>query len=564
MRVAGCGLRFVLPDYDGTISLVISRTARIALLQLPAFSIEDAEASLAHTLRRIDETVACEKPNLIALPEVTYPAYFLGTNDLSRCNVLSPADAAARIGAKAAEHGVYLAAGLALDAPGGGYANGALLFGRDGAIVGRYDKSFLFHFDTRWFTAGDAYPVFETDIGRIGMLVCADGRLPEIARSLTLNGAQIILDLTAWVSGARRVEDLSTPQVEFLMPVRAAENGVWIACCDKAGVEADSIVYAGRSRFINPRGETVAELGPDEDAALVYDVPIVDNAMRVTRRPELYETLSHPTESLPVLRTLDEAIVMSENERRIAVVQMTMPPTGDEFVAAARRHAERQAIMDSDIVVFPATPSRLRHAYDHDAVLAGMLAAARDAQICLAFTISEPDADGWRAMYLVGPRGVIAKHRQTHNPPGARFETMPLGDEVSPIVPTPAGRVGLMVAAEGFVPEVARSLMLRGAEIILWCADDPGGAMLPFARCRAEENRVYVACAAAPTANAVTAVIDPNGRPIAIALEGRELAVSAETNRALAHQKQRAPGTDVVRNRQPATYGAITRVAARV
>jgi predicted amidohydrolase len=539
-----------------------SDTARISLIQLPAFAIEDAEASLAHTMRRIDETAAAEQPDLIALPEVTYPAYFLGATDLSRCNVLSPADAAARFAAKARQHGIYIAVGLALEAPSGGYANGALLFGRDGAIVGRYDKSFLFHFDTRWFSPGAAYPVFETDIGRIGILVCADGRLPEIARSLMLNGAQIILDLTAWVSGGHQPQDLTTPQVEFLMPSRAAENGVWIACCDKFGIEADSIVYAGRSRFINPAGETVAALGPDEDSALTYDVPVLDAAPRVTRRPELYDALTQPTESLPVTRQLDETFVMSQNERRIAVVQLTMPPTGEEFVAVARRHIERQALMDAAIVVFPATPSRLRGAYPQDAVLAGIEAIARDTGVCIAFTVSEPNADGWRAMYLVGPPGVIARHRQTHKPPGPRFESMPMGDDFCPVVTTPVGRVGLMVAAEGFVPEVARSLMLRGAEFMLWCGDDPGTPMMAtIARCRAEENRVFVACAAAPTPNGSTMIVDPNGRPIAQALQGRELAVAAEVNRALAHIKQRAPGTDIVRDRQPATYGAITRAA---
>lgn len=539
-----------------------SRTARISLLQLPAFAIEDAEASLAHTMRRIDEVVAAEHPDLVALPEVTYPAYFLGTDDLTRCNVLSPSDAAAMFADKAREHGVFIAVGLALDVAGGGYANGALLFGRDGAIVGRYDKSFLFHFDTRWFAPGAAYPVFDTEIGRIGILVCADGRLPEIARSLMLNGAQIILDLTAWVSGGRHQRDLSTPQVEFLMPTRAAENGVWIACCDKSGIEAESIVYAGRSRFISPSGETVAALGPEEDGALTYDVPIIDAAPRVTRRPELYAALSQPTESLPVVRQLDESFVMSQNEHRVAVVQMTMPPTGGEFVADARRHVERQAMMDSGIVVFPATPSRLRGAYPHGVVLAGIASIAHDTGVCIAFTVSEPAADGWRAMYLVGPRGVLAKHRQTHKPPGPRFESMPMGDEVCAVVSTPVGRVGLMVAAEGFVPEVARSLMLRGAEFILWCGDDPGSPMMPIvARCRAEENRVFVACAAAPTANGATVVVDPSGRVLAQALEGRTLAASAEVNRALAHSKQRAPGTDIVKHRQPATYGAITRVA---
>ena len=80
-----------------------------------------------------------------------------------------------------------------------------------------------------------------------------------------------------------------------------------------------------------------------------------------------------------------------------------------------------------------------------------------------------------------------------------------------------------MVAAEGFVPEVARSLMLRGAEFILWCGDDPGSPMMPIvARCRAEENRVFLACAAAPTANGATMVVDPGGRVLAQALEGRD------------------------------------------
>jgi predicted amidohydrolase len=537
----------------------MSGTVRIAVVQLPAFSIDEAEASLAHTLRRIDEAVAAERPDLVALPEVTYPAYFLGTPDLASCGVLSPAEASARFAAKAREHGIYIAAGLALEAPDGGYTNGAALFGRNGSLAGRYDKSFLWHFDNRWFAPGDAYPVFETDVGRIGMLVCADGRLPEIARSLTLKGAQVILDLTAWVSGGRAAADLTTTQYEYLMRTRAAENGIWIACADKCGVEAESLVYAGRSCFIDPRGNIVAALGPDEEGALAYDVPLAGASLPVLRRPELYEALSHPTDSLPVMRTLQESFVPQEQEQRIAAVQMTMPPAGAAFLAAARRHVERQALMDARLVLFPATPSRVRRAYDRDEVLEGMQAIAEDTGVCVAFVVWDPDADGHRTMYVAGPRGWLAAHRQTHKPPGERFATMPMGNDPCPVFHTPAGRVGLMLSAEGWAPEVARSLMLRGAEIILWAGDDPGLSMLHAARTRAEENRVFVATAAAPTANGATLIADPNGRLLAAALEGRELAVGAEINRALAHIKERAPGTDVVRHRQPATYGAITR-----
>lgn len=540
----------------------MAQTVRIALLQLPAFSIEDAEASLAHTLRRIDDA-ARERPDVIALPEVTYPAYFLGGEDLAARGVLPPAEAMARFAEKAREHGVHIAAGMALEGPGGRYTNGAALFGRDGLLIGRYDKSFLWHFDRRWFAPGNAYPVFQTDAGRIGMLICADGRLPEIARSLTLNGAQIILDLTAWVSGGRRVADLATVQREYMMPARAVENGVWIACADKFGVEAESIVYCGRSCMIDPRGEIIAELGTDEDAILVHDVPLADAAPPVMRRPELYSALTQPTESLPVVRVLDEPFVMPREEHRIAVVQMTMPDKGAGFLDAARMHTGRLALHDAEIVVFPATPGRLRAAYAHDEVLGGMTRLAASSGVVVAFTVSEGEAgSGRRAMYLVGPRGVIGKHHQTHKPPGPRFETMPLGDEPCPIVNTPLGRIGMMVAAEAFVPEVARSLMLRGAEILLVCADDPPAPLPDIVRCRADENRVFVACAAAPAAHGASMIVDPAGRVLAQAVEGRELSVSATVNRALSHLKTMAPGTDVVRNRQPETYGALTRAEA--
>jgi predicted amidohydrolase len=535
----------------------MSRSAHVALLQLRAFDVQDAEASLQHTLAQIDEAAKL-RPDIIAMPEMTYPAYFIGRDDLVLPGVRPPDEVAALFAAKAREHRVHIAAGMALEGSGGGWTNGALLFGRDGEIIGRYAKSFLWHFDRRWFAPGDAYPVFETDAGRIGMLVCADARVPEIARSLALNGAQIILDLTAWVSGAARTADLTSPQRTYLMQTRAIENGVWIAAADKVGVEAESIAYCGGSCVIDPRGNYVAQLDSEHEGILSHYIELEDAALPVMRRPELYGVLTTPTQELSVERLRDEPLVPGDHESPISVVQMTMPPDGDLFVAAARRHAERLALQDARLVVFPATPSRLRAAYSHDAVLAGMLAIARDTGVMLAFTVSEPDADGWRAMYLVGPRGVLAKHRQSHKPPGPRFETMRLGDEPSPVVETAVGGIGMMAAAEGAVPEVARSLMLRGAEIIVWCADHPSSRMSLIARTRADENRVYIACAAGPAPEAgVTMIVEPSGAVVAQALEGRELAVSATVNRMLARLKQRAPGTDVVRGRHPESYAGL-------
>jgi predicted amidohydrolase len=244
-------------------------------------------------------------------------------------------------------------------------------------------------------------------------------------------------------------------------------------------------------------------------------------------------------------------------------VQTALPPTAEEFLRSARTHVERLAMHDAEIVVFPATPSRFRRDYPHDETVAGVQRIAADTGVMIAFTLSEgDDASGKRAMHLVGPKGIVLTAHQAHKPDGERFATMPLADELSTIVNTPVGRIGLIVAADGFVPEVARSLMLRGAEIILWSCDQAGAPMLPFIRARADENRVWVAAAAAPTATGATAVVDPTGRVAAVALAERELSVSATVNRTLSHLKEMAPGTHVVRGRQPASYGAITAQAS--
>ncbi|MBF6599816.1 MAG: carbon-nitrogen hydrolase family protein [Dehalococcoidia bacterium] len=542
----------------------MTRTARIALLQLRAFDVEDAARSLEHTLAMVDEA-AEQRPDIIALPEVTYPAYFLGRAQLDQPAVLAPAAAEARFAEKARQHRTHIAAGMASEAPAGAsarYCNGAVLFGRDGDVIGRTAKSFLWHFDRRWFTAGAAYPVFETDAGRIGMLVCADGRVPEIARSLVLGGAEIILDLTAWVSSGRDARALTSSQRTYLMPTRAAENGVWVAAADKVGVEARSIVYCGGSCVVDPRGQYVAQLNSTDEGILRFDVPLDETATPIRRRPELYDALGWPTERLPVEAQRGEPLVVGDWERYIAAVQMRVPDDGAAFLDLARRHVERLALHDARLVLFPATPVRLRAAYRHDELLAGVRRIAADSGVIVAFTAPEPDGAGPRAMYLVGADGVLARHRQTHTRPGARFETVPLGDEPCPVIETPLGRVGLMVGAEGFVPEVARSLMLRGAEIILWCGDDPALAMAPVVRTRADENRVFVACAAAPSATGATMIVAPSGAVLAEALEGCDLAVGATVNRAWAHLKERAPGSDVVLARQPGTYGALLRVTA--
>jgi predicted amidohydrolase len=151
---------------------------------------------------------------------------------------------------------------------------------------------------------------------------------------------------------------------------------------------------------------------------------------------------------------------------------------------------------------------------------------------------------------------VLLAHRQTHLLPSQAAAGLTPGDEPCPVVETAAGRVGLLLGAEGLVPEVARSLMLRGAEFLLWPASSLGVPLLPLARCRADENRLYVAVAT-PSDDEGALIASPAGRVLAATLAGEEMSTAAQVNRMLSCWKDMAPGTNVVLGRLPETYGLL-------
>lgn len=519
---------------------------RVALVQLRAFDVDRAADALAHALAAIDDA-ARSKPHLAVLPEMAYPAYYLGE---ARPDAFGADAALAAFRERARAHRMALAVGMALPASGGGLVNGAVLIGPDGSVLGRYAKAFLWHFDRRWFAPGDAFPVFDAPFGRLGMLICADGRLPEIARCLALGGAQLLVDLTAWVSWGRTPEDLTSVQREYLMQTRALENGVPVVAADKVGVEQDSIVYCGRSCVIDACGSVVATLGPDEDGVLVHDLDLPDAAAPpVPRRPELYGALVEPTASLPVTAILDEPLVVPKASARIAAVQAE-PPEGDALVPFVEHWCRLLAKQDCDLVLFAAPaltgPAAASAGIDAIAALSDRLGV----EICVTLRTDDHGVRS-RTAYLCSRGEIVLSHRQTHGV-GAPDTAVPC-----PVVETRAGRTGVMIAEEGLVPEVARSLMLRGAETLLWAgrgfAPDPA----LVARARADENRCALALACPATEDGATLVVSPLGQVLAAALRGRAMACHGQINRALAHWKEMAPGTHVVFGRRPEAYRTL-------
>src|SRR5690606_27414517 len=90
------------------------------------------------------------------------------------------------------KYNIYVGTGMSERYDNKVFNSGALV-GPQG-LIGKYEKNFLFDFDPYFFALGETgYPVFKTELGNIGMFICADARIPEGARSLTMNGADILL-----------------------------------------------------------------------------------------------------------------------------------------------------------------------------------------------------------------------------------------------------------------------------------------------------------------------------------------------------------------------------------
>ena len=511
----------------------------VACCQVRAYDLEDAETNLQGLLSALDEAGRAGA-NLVLLPECAYPAYYVRDADpYARPGVRPYADVAALFAAKAKQHGYWLAAGMAVPHGPGRLTNSGVVFGPDGVQRGRYDKSFLWHFDNNWFERGRDFPVFDAGFCRFGVLICADGRQPEVARMLAHNGAEVIVDLTAWVSWGRTTAELTTTQCEYLMPVRAFENGVWVAAADKWGPEDASLVYAGRSCVIDPSGVTRVCAPSDREAVVVYEIEPMD-AQPVARRPALYGLLAQPTETLPALALESEPLVPARESHRVAIV----PGNGtfDAHTIAARYAALRA--QDNGLIVF----SGSNGPEGWQVALPVLEAAVRDHGGALALAVATTGCTARQSAVLITPGGTV-EHVATH---GRGIET---GEFNAPVVATPAGNVGLLCGEEGYVMEVARCLALAGADILAWPLFEPHPMAERVARARSDESRVYTA-AAWPGGGLITS---PDGSVLTAVPAGTGVAMAAGVSRFFSRWKERAPRTHVIRDRVPEAYAPLTR-----
>ena len=167
----------------------------------------------------------------------------------------------------AAEQGCRIVAGLP-ESDGKRLYNSAVLVGPNGFLA-CYRKVHLFYEEKQHFSPGDrSFPVIDVGIARIGLMVCFDHFFPESARSLALQGADVIAHPANLV-----LPDLA----QRTMAIRALENGVFTATANRVGVESrtsETLVYTGQSQIVGPDGEVCVQLSPDGVEAAVVEIDV--------------------------------------------------------------------------------------------------------------------------------------------------------------------------------------------------------------------------------------------------------------------------------------------------
>ena len=431
----------------------------------------DLDGNIARMVAGV-ENVAKQGVKLAVLPETANMGYIFDDFAMVRPYLDTvPGKTTAAIAEVTRKYHMYVAVGLGeIDTASGLGYNTSALIGPNG-YIGKYRKHGLNSQDQRWTSVGNlGFPVFDTELGRISLLICYDDTYWQYARLALLHKVDII----AWSSVSDRVMPGTPPDqakgdhstiasVQHL----SADTGAWVVAATRNGIESNPITkqqlyYNGGSSIWDPLGNKIAQLPvlrPEVLPSGVHGVAVativpgrsapVRAMLLARRRPEMYGLLAlHRAPTDPTNATLqphsvklsieagdaskpaDRAVWTAPQKGGLAVLPALFRYGPDRPAAEYRRFSEPQG--------GPSETALTDLAKRGGGYVAG----------------SYPERAGevvYHTVALAAPSGeIIARYRATHLGPGSWAAP---GNRFV-VVTTPIGRIALVLSEELVVPEV--------------------------------------------------------------------------------------------------------------
>ena len=451
-----------------------------ALAFVPAWG--DLDGNVARMAAAI-ENVAKQGARLAVLPETATAGYLFDAFALVRPYLVTvPGKASAALEKVARAYRIYVAVGIAeLDAASGLGYNTAALIGPDG-YIGKYRKHGLNPQDQRWASPGNlGFPVFDTEFGRLTMLICYDNTYWQYARLALLHDVDII----AWSSVSDRVmpgtpANLSQGDHSTIANVQylSFHSGAFVVAATRTGIEEnpvtkEKVYYNGGSSVWDPTGRRIAQapvvppemLSPGVHGVIIAEIDPATSApiraqLLARRRPELYHLLAlhrAPTDAAASrsARTIDVAVQGSDPERLASIAWRPPPKDGLAVLPALFRYGPDRSAADYAHLAEPPDGPSEKLLIDLAAKGGGYVAG------------SYPERSGdavYHTVALAASTGkVIARYRATHLPSHGAWAKD--GQEFV-VAPTTIGRIALALAEELAVPEVFGVYSAERADIV--------------------------------------------------------------------------------------------------
>ncbi|WP_433655023.1 nitrilase-related carbon-nitrogen hydrolase [Nocardia sp. CA-128927] len=462
---------------------------RVAAAQLAAGT--DVAVNLDACLRMIDEA-ATAAAELVVLPEFcNHLSWYADRAHAHRtaCTVGDPFLTA--IAQRARRHRLYVKIGVTLARAGGRTTGTGLLFGPDGELLGESDKQMLMGAENDYLDPGQSEsPVIATPLGRIGMYACMEGVINEVTRSLALRGAQLLLN---------SLNSFAIDEASLHIPVRAAENRVWVVAANKVGpllpaeqlpaiaarlgVPPDRLHGAGESQIVGPDGIPVAMAPVTGEAIVVADIDVAtaDDKRRrdgtdilAARRPEVYASLS-------------------------GAARVRRAPAGAPTLSTAVSGADTEVLAalaadGVDLIVLPELAT---------VPIPEVVRALRNTTAHAVLSVRAGDAHHG---VLVNADGVVGHQAQLHPTNRHPWLTDP-GGELT-VFELPWGRLALVVGDDALFPESFRLAAVQDADVVaVPCSPtEPWELPLGLAERSAENRLNIVAAGTAETGGLVGAI----------------------------------------------------------
>ena len=264
---------------------------RVGLVQMSA--TPEPDKNLQRAIDRVHQAAA-KGAQIVCLPELFQTQYFCQREDAALFDLAEPipGPTTARLSEVAKQLKVVLIASLFERRAPGVYHNTAVMIDSDGSLRGIYRKMHIpddpLYYEKFYFTPGDlGFKAFDTNVGRVGTLVCWDQWYPEGARLTALQGAQVPFYPTAIGWPPDEEEQFGQAQYDAWQTIQRAHaiaNGVYVAVVNRVGFEEGDVrgnkatgkglEFWGGSFFADPFGRVIALASHDKEEILIGDVDL--------------------------------------------------------------------------------------------------------------------------------------------------------------------------------------------------------------------------------------------------------------------------------------------------